>query len=103
MNLESKSSRSGFKAISTAWSRLREHAEIGVIRNDKDYQRMSALLDRIIDEIGSDEEHPLATLAELLGDLIERYEERNVRIPAASPVQVLQVLMDQNSLRQSDL
>ena len=64
---------------------------------------MVTLLDGVIDQIGSDEEHPLAGLAELLGDLIERYEEKQVRFPDAEPRVVLDFLMKENGLRQADL
>jgi HTH-type transcriptional regulator/antitoxin HigA len=37
-----------------------------------------ALLDSLIDEVGEDESHPLASLMEILGVLIEGYEEKHV-------------------------
>jgi len=86
-----------------AWVQLQEHADIGVIRNEKDYLRMTALLDKVIDKIGGDEDHPLAGLAELLGDLIERYEDSNVRIHDADPKAVLEFLMKMKGLKQTDL
>jgi HTH-type transcriptional regulator / antitoxin HigA len=36
------------------------------------------LLDRLIDEAGEDEGHPLASLIETLGALIEKYEDEHV-------------------------
>ena len=42
-------------------------------------------------------------LLEVIGTLIERYEESHVRIPRASPRDVLRFFMDQHKLRQSDL
>lgn len=45
---------------------------------DSEYQRLVAFLDRLIDEVGEDEKHPLASLMEVLGVLIERYEDENV-------------------------
>jgi HTH-type transcriptional regulator/antitoxin HigA len=103
MTVASKLSPDAFRKISAAWSQLREHAEIGVIRSAKDYRRMVSVLDGVIDQVGSDERHPLAGLAELLGDLVERYEEKQVRIPAAEPRAVLDFLMKENGLRQADL
>jgi len=103
MTVASKLSPDAFRKISTAWSQIQEHADIGVIHSGKDYRRMVSLLDGVIDQIGSDEEHPLAGLAELLGDLIERYEEKQVRIPDAEPRAVLDFLMKENGLRQADL
>ncbi len=36
------------------------------------------LLDNLIDTIGEDENHPLASLMEILGLLIEKYEDEHV-------------------------
>jgi HTH-type transcriptional regulator/antitoxin HigA len=44
-------------------------------------QRMH-LLDRLIDEVGEDEDHPLASMMEVLGVLIEKYEGERVPKPA---------------------
>jgi HTH-type transcriptional regulator/antitoxin HigA len=35
-------------------------------------------LDTLIDAVGEDETHPLASLMEIVGVLIERYEEEHV-------------------------
>jgi HTH-type transcriptional regulator/antitoxin HigA len=76
---------------------------IDVIRNEREYKRIVALLDEVIDEAGSDESHPLAGLADLLGELIARYEEDRVQVPQAEPRVVLDFLMKRSGLRQSDL
>ena len=44
----------------------------------EDYQQLVALLDSMIDEVGEDESHPLASLMEIVGVLIERYEDEHV-------------------------
>lgn len=36
------------------------------------------MLDSLIDEVGEDETHPLASLMEIIGVLIEQYENHNV-------------------------
>ena len=43
-----------------------------------EYDRIVALLDNLIDEVGEDERHPLASLMGLLSVLIERYEAEHV-------------------------
>ncbi len=43
-----------------------------------EYNRIVALLDNLIDEVGEDEQHPLASLMEVLSVLIERYEAEHV-------------------------
>jgi HTH-type transcriptional regulator/antitoxin HigA len=36
------------------------------------------LLDDLIDEVGEDEDHPLASLMEVLSVLIEKYEDEHI-------------------------
>jgi HTH-type transcriptional regulator/antitoxin HigA len=43
-----------------------------------DYQRLVNLLDDLIDQVGEDETHPLASLMEVIGVLIEKYEDEHV-------------------------
>ena len=45
---------------------------------ESEYRQLVALLDDLIDEVGEDEGHPLASLMELVGVLIERYEDEHV-------------------------
>jgi len=49
-----------------------------VPHSEEEYQRLVALLDSLIDRVGEDETHPLASLMEVLGTLIERYEDEHV-------------------------
>jgi HTH-type transcriptional regulator/antitoxin HigA len=44
----------------------------------EEYNRIVALLDDLIDEVGENESHPLASLMEILGVLIEHYENLQV-------------------------
>jgi HTH-type transcriptional regulator/antitoxin HigA len=49
-----------------------------VPHNDREYRQFVKLLDRLIDQVGEDENHPLASMMEVLGVLIEKYEDENV-------------------------
>jgi HTH-type transcriptional regulator/antitoxin HigA len=49
-----------------------------VPHNEHEYLQLVALLDELIDRVGEDETHPLASLMELLGTLIEKYEDQFV-------------------------
>ncbi len=42
------------------------------------YDRLVLLLDDLIDEVREDETHPLASLMEVIGLLIEKYEDETV-------------------------
>lgn len=74
-----------------------------VIRNEQDYELAVARLNSLLDEVGTDENHPLYGLLDTLGTLIEVYEEDHFPIPDSSGAEVLQFLMEEHGLRQLDL
>ena len=47
-------------------------------RNEAEYDRLVALLDQLIDEVGQNEAHSLAPLMDVIGLIIEKYEDENV-------------------------
>jgi len=49
-----------------------------VPHTESEYQRLVRLLDALIDIVGEDESHPLASLIEVIGVLIEKYEDEQV-------------------------
>jgi HTH-type transcriptional regulator/antitoxin HigA len=51
---------------------------IYVPHTEEEYQRLVAFLDSLIDEVGEDETHPLSSLMEIIGVLIEKYEDEHV-------------------------
>jgi len=55
-----------------------------VPHTEADYQRLVAVLDSLIDVVGENEGHPLAPMMEVVGVLIEKYEDEHVpELPAA--------------------
>jgi HTH-type transcriptional regulator / antitoxin HigA len=91
------------KEMAQEYRRLRAVVPLGTLRTKKDYAHATDMLDAILDEIGEDEKHPLAELADALSVFVEKYETEHVRIPEAKPAVVLKFLMQQHDLRQSDL
>jgi HTH-type transcriptional regulator/antitoxin HigA len=59
-----------------AWSSL--DGAVFVPHSEEEYRRLVVLLDGLIDEVGEDESHPLASLMEIVGVLIEKYEDESV-------------------------
>ena len=55
-----------------AWSSLAD--TVFVPHSEDEYRRLVSLLDTLIDEVGEDESHPLASLMEIVGVLIQKYE-----------------------------
>jgi HTH-type transcriptional regulator / antitoxin HigA len=86
-----------------AYQRLRRFVPLGVLRSEKDYRKAMAMLDEIIDEIGQDEAHPLADLAEALALFIHSYEETHAKIREATGPEVLRLLIEAHGLTQSEL
>ena len=64
------------KRAADAWAPLA--GTIFVPHTEEEYIRIVALLDDLIDEVGENETHPLASMMEILGVLIEHYENAHV-------------------------
>jgi HTH-type transcriptional regulator/antitoxin HigA len=62
--------------VTEAWTPISR--AVRVPHTDADYRELVQLLDRLTDEVGEDENHPLASLMDVLGVLIEKYEDENV-------------------------
>ena len=86
-----------------AYRRLRQLVPLGILRSEKDYRKAVGILDEILDEIGENEDHPLADLAEALALFIHSYEEAHAKIPEAPAPELLKSLMKEHGLTQSDL
>lgn len=88
------------KDLQSHWMAL---SPLLTIRNEDDYNSRISLLNELLDEVGDNEEHPLYSLLETLGTLIQAYEEQHEPIPDASAADVLRFLMQEHSLTQADL
>ena len=47
-------------------------------QNDLEYDKLVALLDDLIDEVGEDEAHPLASFMDMVGVIIENFETQHI-------------------------
>ena len=82
------------------WTALRPLLSI---RNEHEYDQAAEWLNRLLDEVGTNEQHPLYTLLDTLGTVLHAYEEQYHPIPECSGVEVLRFLMEEHALTQSDL
>ncbi len=64
------------EVASNAWASVAP--VVFVPRSERDYERLVTVLDALIDTVGEDEQHPLASLMEVVGTLIEKYEDEHV-------------------------
>lgn len=76
---------------------------IMVLNEAEQYQDRLNLLHQLIDMVGEDEQHPLASLLHFVGIQIAEYEKQHYAISDASPQEVLASLMQEHQLKQSDL
>ena len=73
------------------------------IRNENEYDKAIATLNSLIDEVGTNEQHPLYELLDILGTVIYAYEEKYHPIPECNGVEVLKFLMEEHQLEPADL
>lgn len=64
------------KAVEQVWPTMA--TLLYVPHNQHEYECLVQILDKLIDEVGENEAHPLASLMEVLGVLIEKYEDEHV-------------------------
>lgn len=49
-----------------------------VPHTEAEYDRLVALLDSLVDTVGEEETHPLTSLMEVIGVLVEQYETEHI-------------------------
>ena len=86
--------------IQTHWSFVRPLLSI---RDEHEYNLAIERLNALIDEVGTNEHHPLYELLDTLGTVIHAYEEKYHPMPECSSIEMLQFLMEEHQLRPSDL
>jgi HTH-type transcriptional regulator/antitoxin HigA len=58
-----------------AWEGIREKIpDFGPIRSERSYARMRALMDQLLEQVGDNENHPLADLLDIVSTLVMQYE-----------------------------
>jgi len=89
------------KEIAKVWPDIQPI--FSVPHNEKDYNKLVNLLDSLIDEVGNNENHPLTSLMETIGSLIETYESQYIDEIEGNPIDALNALLAEHGLKQSDL
>lgn len=73
------------------------------VKSEEEYDRAIGLLNSLMDEIGTDEQHPLYELLDTLGTLIHTYEEKNYPMPDCDAIGMLCFFMKEHGLTPSNL
>ncbi|MBL8023892.1 MAG: transcriptional regulator [Elusimicrobia bacterium] len=89
------------KEIIKAWPVLSK--ALSVPHKRAEYEETVALLDELIDTVGENENHPLASLMETLSAVVEAYEQHHVPEFSEEPRFSLRALMKEHGLTQGNL
>ncbi|MEY2832550.1 MAG: hypothetical protein RLZZ574_1808 [Cyanobacteriota bacterium] len=73
------------------------------ISNEQEYDEAVERLNVLLTEVEDDESHPLYSLLDTLGILIEAYDNDHYPLPDCNGIDALIYLMEEHSLSQSDL
>ena len=72
------------------------------IHDEKEYDRAVELLDSLIDEIGTNDQHPLYEFFDILGTVIHAYEEKHYQITESGPADMFSFFIKERGLTLSD-
>ena len=73
------------------------------IRSEEEYDLATVRHHSLMDEVGTDEQHPLYSLLDALGTLMHAYEELHHPMPECTGGDILRFLLEEHGLTQSDL
>ncbi len=91
------------RAIQASWVAFDSMVHLRPIHDAAGYEQMVALMNSLLDVVGEDEEHALAGLLELVGDVVAKYEREHYALEPAAPRDSLRFLMEVRGLTQEDL
>jgi len=89
------------KNIANVWPTIKN--VFSVPHTETEYENLVSLLDDLIDDVGENEGHPLSSLMETIGNLIETFENNHITSPVGTPIESLRYLMAEHKLNQTDL
>ena len=70
------------------------------IQNEQDYDLAVERLNTLLDEVGTDERHPLYSLLDTLGTVLHAWEEQHHAMPEFGGADVLRFFMEEHNLSQ---
>ncbi|MDM8563392.1 transcriptional regulator [Candidatus Marithioploca araucensis] len=93
MNLITQETQNHWVAISPLFS----------IHNEEEYDLAVERLNNLIDWVGTDEQHPFYDLLDILGMVVQAYEEKHYPMPECRGIDMLKFFMDEHGLNPLDL
>jgi HTH-type transcriptional regulator/antitoxin HigA len=88
------------KELQENWASIRP---VLMIRNEREYDRAVRRLNSLLDEVGTNERHPLYGLLDTLGTLIHAYEDEHFKESDPGGPEMLRYFMEEHGLKESEL
>lgn len=82
-------------ALQETWQAFDNIAHLRPLESEADYQHARALLTRVWDLVGEDEQHPLGSLLGLLASMVSDYEKIHYSLGTSEPHEMLAFLIEQ--------
>jgi HTH-type transcriptional regulator/antitoxin HigA len=89
-----------FADLEAHWTPI---APLFSLRDEEEYDAAVGRLNALLDEVGTNQQHPLYSLLDTLGTVIHTYEAEHHAIPDATRPEVLQFLMEEHGLAPANL
>lgn len=89
--------------LTRAWRSLQNLIPVQTIHTEDDYDRAVTALNTLVDTVGTDTTHPLYTLLDTLGTLVQTYEDHHEPPAVSTNIGVLQFLLSEHGLTADDL
>jgi len=86
--------------VQRSWTKI---SPLLQIQNENEYDVAIDRLNALIDEVGTDEKHPLYSLFDTLGTVLHAYEEVKHPLPKIKGKETLRFLMEEHHLTQSEI
>jgi HTH-type transcriptional regulator/antitoxin HigA len=91
------------ETIASSWKSFKSATGLGHVANERQYDKVIALMDWLTDLGAMRKRHALHDLFLMAADLAHEYEQRRWPTRKVSAVEMLRFLMEQHGLRQGDL
>lgn len=72
-------------------------------KNEIELEKQIRSVDELLDIVGSNEEHPLMGLLDLMSDQIEKYEQKKYHTSIGTGLDALKYLIKEQDIKQSEL
>lgn len=90
-------------AMAAGYDAIARRVPLHPIRTTADYDAAVQAMDALLDAGGAAEQHSLAGLVALLGELIAEYDDTHYRLAEVAAPDTLRALIDLHGVKQNDL